>query len=89
MTYPSITQQFESIGRDFNQNIPRVIIGKQNQNRSYNEVPNPPKPPTKIIGDDDLRKEEFYKKIEFWIFTVVVVLVLTYAGFRLIDMLLK
>ena len=59
-----------------------------NQNRLYNEPPSPPKP-TKIIGDDDLRREEFYKKIEFWIFTIVVVIVLTYAGFRLIDMLLK
>ena len=83
MSYPSITQQFESLGKDFNKNIPRVVIGNPNPN------PNPKKPLPQNQPDDELNRELFFKKIEFWIFSIVIAIVLGYAAIRLIDMFLK
>lgn len=79
MTYPS-TQQFKEINHKFN-NIPNMIIG----------TPEPKKPIKKYepIGEDEYRKEVFFKKIEFWIFSIIVAIVLGYAALRLFDMFLK
>lgn len=80
MTYPSINQHFETLSKDFNQNIPRYVIG----------TPNPKKPNQfKPIGEDEYNKEIWFSKIEYWIFMIVISIVLGYAGIRLIDNFIK
>ena len=79
MTYPT-TQQFKEIGYQYNKNIPSIIIGN----------PNPKKPiKYKPIGEDEYNKELWYRKIEYWIFMIIVSIVLGYAGLRLIDTFIK
>jgi len=65
--YPTISKSFENMGTDIRQNMPRLIIGEQNN------------PKTPVIPG---KEPDIIDKIRNWALIFFLVLVLGYAIYR-------
>lgn len=87
----SITDQFRSMGTDIRNNMPRIVIGKTEpvQNSPQNQKTSLPRSSNQQIRPIEepleLKQRRLLAKAEFWIFAVVMILVLGFAAWRLLN----